>query len=293
MNDTPGPDDIGRLIGPRIRAARTSARQPRRLLAAAAEVSERYLVQLEAGEANVSIGVLARVARALNLDLPALLTPGDAAPAAIVPGPIAQLVAAMTAREQEGAVPVLREYIEERRRSLRGVALLGLRGAGKSTIGALFAARHGLAFLGVTREIEARAGMSLADLFNLGGPEAYRALENEVVADLARRDERVVLETAGGIVSNPEALDAILGSWKTVWLRASPEQHLERVVRQGDTRPMRGTPRALEHVKSLLARREPDYQRADFVIDTTGKTPGECVDLLDRLVGPAGFQTAA
>ena len=297
MSDVAGDDDIGRTLGGRVRAARAAARLSRRLLAEAASVSERYLVQLEAGEANVSIGVLARVARALHVDLVALLSPGNAsppaAPANAAAGPLARIVSGMTAREQEGAAPVLKKYLDDRRRSLRGVALLGLRGAGKSTIAALFAARHGLMFLSVTREIETRAGMTLADLFNLGGPDAYRNLENEVVNDLARRNERMIVETAGGIVSNREALDVILGAFKTVWLKASPEEHLDRVVKQGDMRPIQGTPKALEHLKLLLAQREPEYERADFVLDTSRRTPEECVDMLDKIVGPMELSAAA
>ena len=302
MSEMTNHDDIGRTIGDRVRSARAAARLSRRLLAEAAHVSERYLVQLEAGEANVSVGVLARVARALQADLADFLRPGGAvaAPAIAAPGSatgpatgLSRLVAGMTAREQEGAVPVLQKYLEERRRSLRGVALLGLRGAGKSTIGGMFAARHGLPFRSVTREIESRAGMSLADLFNLGGPEGYRTLENEVVADLAHRNERMVLETAGGLVSNRDALDVILGAYKTVWLKASPEEHLDRVIKQGDMRPMHGTPKALEHLKSLLAQREPEYERADFVLDTSRRTPEECVDLLEKITGPMGLAAAA
>ena len=231
MNATSDMSDIGSLIGQRLRAARTRARMSRRELAAVADVSERYLVQLEAGEANVSIGVLARVAGALSLDLPSLLAAGAVAPLqpAGIAEPLAHVISTMSLREQEAAAPVLKQYLEDRRRSMHGVALLGLRGAGKSTIGNLFAARHGMAFISVTREVEARAGMSLADLFNLGGPDAYRTLENEVVTDLARRNERIVLETAGGIVSNKEALDVILGAYKTVWLKASPQEHLDRI----------------------------------------------------------------
>ena len=126
--------------------------------------------------------------------------------------------------------------------------------------------------MSITREIEARAGLSLADLFNLGGPEGYRALENEVIAELVGRNDRIVLETAGGIAGNAEALGAILGAYKTVWIKASPEAHLARVAEQGDVRPMRGNPRALEHLKALLAAREPEYARADCVLDTTDRS---------------------
>jgi XRE family aerobic/anaerobic benzoate catabolism transcriptional regulator len=193
----------------------------------------------------------------------------------------------MNLREQEGSVAIIERYLHDRRRALKGFALLGLRGAGKTTIGGMLAERHGLPFLSVTREIEARAGMNLNDLFNLGGPDAYRTLENEVVKAVSSRDDRIVLETAGGIVSNKDALDVVLGSFKTVWLKASPDEHLKRVINQGDMRPMDGTPKALEHLKTLLVTREQEYTRADSVLDTTGRTPEACVEELEYMGGAA------
>ena len=106
-----------------------------------------------------------------------------------------------------------------------------------------------------------------------------------MVKDLSGRNDRIVLETAGGIVSNGTALDVILGSFKTVWLKASPEEHLQRVIQQGDMRPLHGTPKALEHLKTLLAHREQEYSRADCMLDTTGRTPAACVDELEHIAG--------
>jgi len=284
-------DDVIRTIGSKVRAARAEASITRKQLAKRADVSERYLSQLESSDANVSIGILSRVAGALNVELTSLLPASDSsrtgAQEFAVHAPLADLVRRMSLREQESSVAILERYLNDRRRPLKGVALLGLRGAGKTTIGSMFAERHGLPFLSVTREIESRAGMNLNDLFNLGGPEAYRTLENEVVKVVSGRNDRIVLETAGGIVSNKDALDVILGSFKTVWLKASPDEHLQRVMSQGDMRPMHGTPKALEHLKALLATREEEYARADSVLDTTGRTPEACVDELEYIGGAA------
>jgi XRE family aerobic/anaerobic benzoate catabolism transcriptional regulator len=189
----------------------------------------------------------------------------------------------MSLAEQEGALAALGRYLDERRLASKGIALLGLRGAGKSTLGRLFAERHRLPFVAVTREIEERAGMGLADLFNLGGPDAYRALEIDVITELTQRDDHIVLETAGGVVGNREALDMILSTFKTVWLKASPEEHLARVAGQGDTRPMRGNPKALAHLRTLLAARAPDYARAECEIDTSGRSIEECLVDLERI----------
>lgn len=285
-------DDITTTIGTRVRAARAKAGMSRKKLAEASDVSERYLNQLENGDANVSIGILSRVATALALELTQLL-PTERTDYATSQGPLAALIGQMSPREQTDAVRVLETYLRDRRKSQRGIALLGLRGAGKSTIGEMFARQHGMPFLSVTREIEARAGMTLPDLFNLGGPDAYRNLENEVVKDLSARTDSIVLETAGGIVSNTAALDMILSSFRTVWLKAAPHEHLQRVVRQGDMRPMRETPEALDHLKALLAQREQEYARADYALDTTGLSPDACVQRLEVIAGlPARLETA-
>lgn len=280
--------DVTATVGVRVRAERARAGISRRRLAEIAEVSERYLNALENGEANVSVGVLARVAAALGVDLTSLLTAREggstaaAAMRALHPA-FAGVVGGMSLREQEDAASVLADWLVDKRRTSRGIALLGLRGAGKTTIGGLFAERHNLPFISVTREVETRAGMPLNDLFTLGGSDAYRALENDVVKELSARDDRIVLETAGGLVSNAPALDLILAAFKTVWLKAAPEDHLQRVVNQGDMRPMRQTPKALEHLKTLLAVREQEYARADLVLETSGRTPEACADELERI----------
>jgi XRE family aerobic/anaerobic benzoate catabolism transcriptional regulator len=287
-------DEVSRIIARRVRAARAAAGLSRKRLAETADVSERYLNQLENGDANASVGILSRVARALGVEIVDLLqdtsSPSAGGVTAVTGSgglqpPLAGIVYRMSAREQEAAAPVLQRFLDERRKSLRGIALLGLRGAGKSTIGEMYAERHQLPFISITREIEARAGLSLNDLFNLGGPDAYRSLENEVVRDLSSRSDRIVVETAGGIVSNGPALEIILGAFRSVWLKASPEEHLQRVVRQGDMRPMQSTPKALEHLSALLAQREPEYARADHALDTTGRTPADCVGELERIAG--------
>jgi XRE family aerobic/anaerobic benzoate catabolism transcriptional regulator len=281
-------EDISKLIGERVRQARTAAGLSRKRLAQAADVSERYLADLEGGGANASIGILSRVADTLKTDLTGLIAPDGARASghSRAKGPLASLAEELSPAEQSAVAPLVRRWLEERRRTLKGVALLGLRGAGKTTLGQMLARRRGCPFVSVTREIEMRAGMSLADLFNLAGPDGYRSLENEVVAEIANRRGPIVLETAGGIVGNGEALDVILGSFRTVWVRASPEEHLTRVSGQGDTRPMRGHPRALEHLKTLLAAREPEYGRAECILDTSGRAAGACLDELDRLAEP-------
>jgi XRE family transcriptional regulator, aerobic/anaerobic benzoate catabolism transcriptional regulator len=276
--------EISTIISRQVRRARAAAALTRKELAARAAVSERYLSQLESGEANVSIGILARVAGALGTDMISFLREDAVAPA--VAAPLERLLATLSLVEQSELVPLIERAIMERRRALKGIALLGLRGAGKSSIGAAYAARHGLRFVSITREVETRAGMALNELFNLAGQESYRMLENDVIAELTRCDGRVVVETSGGIVGNPDAMDLIFTHFRTIWLRASPEEHLQRVVGQGDLRPMAGNPRALEQLKVLLQQREADYARAEATLVTSGKTVDACVAELSMIAAP-------
>lgn len=286
-------DSILQSIGAKVSAERARAGLSRKRLAVLASVSERYLHQLENGEANPSVGILMRLAQALDFELSDLFNePRGGAPddsrrdGGASFAPWTTLTSTMSLHEQRAAVPVLEQFLRDRRRARRGIALLGLRGAGKSTLGQLYSKRHNLPFISITREIETRAGMTLNDLFNLGGTDAYRALENDVAADLSRRSDRIVLETAGGIAGNSDALDAILASFKTIWLKATPAEHLSRVANQGDTRPMQGNARALEQLKSLLAQRETEYARAEFTIDTSGRTPQDCLAELEAIAAP-------
>ena len=272
--------EIADRIGTKVRAGRARLGMTRKQLAAKAEVSERYLHELENGSANASIGIIAKVADALELSPLSLMMDVEQLSPHLRDSVAPDLVALLTTTsrtEQAALALVVSTWLAEHRRASKGIALLGLRGAGKTTIGQMLAKRSGMTFISVTREIEARAGMSLNDLFNLGGPDAYRALENEVIRGVIAQEGRVILETAGGIVGNNEALDMILARFKTVWLKAMPEEHLARVAGQGDTRPMHGNPKALEHLKALLAVREPEYARAEYVIDTTGRSAEACL----------------
>jgi XRE family transcriptional regulator, aerobic/anaerobic benzoate catabolism transcriptional regulator len=282
---------IAVAVGERVRAGRVRMGLTRKQFAARAAISERYLNELESGASNASIGVIAKVAEALGESPAGLLGGADSVLAQpMLPG-LQALVRTMTLTEQQAVLPLATRWLAEHRRASKGVALLGLRGAGKSSLGKLLAARHGVPLISVTREIERRAGLSLNEIFNLGGPDAYRAMENDVVAALVTRDGKIVLETAGGITSNSEAMATILACFKSVWLKATPEEHLARVARQGDTRPMQGNPTALEHLKALLAAREPDYARADATIDTSGRSIADCFADLETIAANA-FQTA-
>jgi XRE family transcriptional regulator, aerobic/anaerobic benzoate catabolism transcriptional regulator len=275
--------DIAAAVGAKVRAGRARLGLTRKQFAAKAGVSERYLNELENGAANASIAIIAKMAEALGQSPIDLMAALESLPDQPVLGELRTLIGTTSLPEQQALVPLVATWLAERRRASKGIALLGLRGAGKSSLGKMLAARHAIPLVSVTHEIERRAGMGLNEIFNLGGPDSYRAMENDVIADLISREGKIVLETAGGITGNAEMMTTILARFKTVWLKASPEEHLARVTRQGDTRPMRGNPTALEHLKVLLLAREPEYARADAVIDTSGRSIEDCFAELETI----------
>ena len=279
--------DIAAAVGAKVRAGRARMGLTRKQFAAKAAVSERYLNELENGAANASIAIIAKVAEALGESPANLMAEWQPMQDLPILRELRTLFGTTTLPEQQALVPVVLTWLAERRRASKGIALLGLRGAGKSSLGKMLAARHSIPLVSVTREIERRAGMGLNEIFNLGGPDSYRAMENDVIADLVSREGRIVLETAGGITGNSEMMTTILARFKTVWLKASPEEHLARVARQGDMRPMRDNPTALEHLKALLVAREPEYARADAMIDTSGRSIEDCFADLETIAKSA------
>ena len=279
-------DAFIRQLGARVGGVRRAAGLTRRQLSGLARVSERYIGQLEKGEANVSIGVLLRVAGALGLTPQALFSNGaDGVPIGATHRPLADLLAGFSAREQSEAYEILRRMARERP-GRRGVALVGLRGAGKSTLGQAVAARFGAPFVRLSRVIEELAGMRVGDLVNLRGMAAYRRFEAQALEHATARHARSIVETAGGIVHNAEAYERLLARYRTVWIRAAPEEHMERVVGQGDLRPMAGNEQAMEDLRAILAEREPAYARADDVVDTDGRSVADCVGALERIAAP-------
>jgi XRE family aerobic/anaerobic benzoate catabolism transcriptional regulator len=238
-------DDILGSLGRRTRAQRLSRGWTLRDIAERSGVSPRFLVQLEAGRGNISIRRLADVAQAL-----------ETTPAALLSDPAAPLM----------------------------VALLGLRGAGKTTIGRKLAKRRHVPFVELDKRIEQAADLSLGELFTLHGEDYYRRLEREVLQDVLGEGKAIVLATGGGLVASPDTFALLRRSAITVWLRASPEDHWNRVVRQGDRRPMADHPQAMADLRSLLAMREPLYALADHTVDTSGATVDTIVDAIAQTI---------
>ncbi|MEZ5978501.1 MAG: shikimate kinase [Planctomycetota bacterium] len=228
---------ILRELGRRLNEARRRAGLSVAALATRAEVSRRYLTDAEAGRANPSVLVLARLARELGTTLSALVD-----------------------------LPVVHRPSER-------IALVGLRGAGKSTVGRRLALALEVPFVELDQEVERAAGMRLAQVFELHGPETFQRFQAEALERVLARGERLVLAAGGSIAEAGSSFERLLATCRTVWLTARPEEHFARVAQQGDLRPMHGRPRALQELVGLLERRRPVYSRCEVTVTTTERTP--------------------
>ena len=225
-------------LGDRVRAWRTEHGMTRKTLSKASGVSERYLAQLEAGEGNISVLLLRKVAHAMGV-------------------PVDSLV---------------REDPKDEMRDSKPIALLGLRGAGKSTLGAKLAAELDMPFVELDREVEKEAGAKLGEVFAMYGQDAYRRFERRALERVLDEHERAVIATGGSLVTDKSNYEVLLQRCRCVWLSAAPEEHMQRVIAQGDMRPFKGRSAALEEIKKLLEDRNRLYSRAAATIDTSGKT---------------------
>ena len=261
-----------RALGERIREARARRGMTRKILARDSEVSERYLAQLEAGQGNISIALLRQVAHAMGLPLTDLVREGPDRPVELTL--LIQTLSRLGPKELAQAHRLLSETfgaaVESERR--HRIALIGLRGAGKSTLGARLAKALDAPFIELDREIERESGTSLGVIFDLYGQSAYRRYERRALEAVIERHDRAVIATGGSIVSEPATFDLLLSACYTVWLTASPEEHMSRVMAQGDTRPMADNEAAMEDLRRILTGRHALYAKADAVVDTAGKT---------------------
>jgi XRE family aerobic/anaerobic benzoate catabolism transcriptional regulator len=243
------------------------------------------LAQLEAGQGNISVERLAEVARALAVSPAALLD----APLRSADGRAGELRVAVDRLLDERTADELaeaRRWLEARfvARAAPVIALIGLRGAGKSTIGPRLGRRLRLRFVELDGEIERAAGLSLGEIFELHGEGYYRRLERETLMRLLKSGEGLVIATGGSLVNDRETYGLLRQRAVTVWLKARPEDHWNRVIQQGDQRPMARHPHAMAELRALLAARERLYAEAEHVIDTTRLDVDAAVDKLSRLV---------
>ena len=255
----------------------------RRLLARDSGVSERYIAHLEAGQGNISILLLRQIAAALNLPLVELIQ--EESDQAVELTLIDQFLKRLP-RQKLAAVrsQLVRDYGSARAGRMKRIALIGLRGAGKSTLGTRLARALDAPFIELDREIEREAGTSLSEIFLLYGQAGYRRYERRCLEKVLEKNERAVIAAGGSIVSEPGTYDLLLSTCFTVWLRAEPEEHMVRVVAQGDTRPMAGNDEAMEDLRRILVGRAALYGQADVTVDTAGNTPEQSLAELRKAV---------
>jgi XRE family aerobic/anaerobic benzoate catabolism transcriptional regulator len=271
-------------IGAEVRRNRAKRGMTRRQLAQASETSERYLAQIESGDGNPSVSVLRAIAHALDLPAAALLPETSARTTAL--GAILDLLALVP----EGELPALAKDIEtrvahsERADRARRIALVGLRGAGKSTLGRMLAHELGWPFIELDRLVEEDYGARIPDLIEMAGTATFRRHERGALERVIAEHEAAIITTAGGIVANQETYALLLRRTHTVWIKARPEDHMSRVMAQGDFRPMAQNREAMADLVAILEARRADYARAEAEVDTSGDAVEQSFAKLSREV---------
>ncbi len=257
-------------IGAEVRKHRAKRGMTRRQLAHSSETSERYLAQIESGAGNPSVSVLRAIARALDLPAAALLPEAGTRSAEL--GAIIDLLTQVPEKELGALASEIagRAALSAGADRARRIALVGLRGAGKSTLGRMLAQHLNWPFIELDRRVEESYGASVPDLMEMAGTATFRRHERTALERVIAEHEAAVITTAGGIVSNPETYALLLRRTHTVWVKARPEEHMSRVMAQGDFRPMAQNRGAMADLVAILDARRADYARAEAEVDTSG-----------------------
>jgi XRE family aerobic/anaerobic benzoate catabolism transcriptional regulator len=282
-----------KALGERVRQVRARRGMTRKLLARDSGVSERYLAQIEAGKGNISILVLRQLARALDIPLDVLLFEGPEPPVEFVH--MVEFLRRLSVDDLKLVRQLLLQQfggIDTAARHGR-IALIGLRGAGKSTLGSALAERLEMPFLELDRLIEQESGLTLNLIFDFHGQSGFRRFERQCLERVLERHPRFVLATGGSLVSEPATFERLLSSCFTVWIRASPEDHMQRVIAQGDMRPMEDNRDAMADLERILAEREMLYNKADIQVNTSEHTPEETLETLIQALRDAPVRESA
>jgi XRE family aerobic/anaerobic benzoate catabolism transcriptional regulator len=278
-------------LGERVRQFRSRRGMTRKILARDSGVSERYLAQLEGGAGNVSILLLRKIAAAMGLPLADLVHDG---PEHAVEYTLArQLLDDLTPPELTQAYRALAQSLGRSGDAARAgrIALIGLRGAGKTTLGRALAEKLGVPFIEMAAAVAEESGTTLSEIFSLYGQAAYRRYEKRALERVIATHERAVIATGGSLVSEAATFELLLRSCHTIWITASPAEHMGRVMAQGDLRPMQASREAMADLKRILENRRALYGKADATLDNSGKSVEDGADTLVRiarqLLGPA------
>lgn len=266
--------DLLTFLGKRVRELRSRRRMTRKQISQKADVSERHLAQLESGQGNISVVLLQRIAAALHVSIARLFAPQTEEPAE------KRLIRKFLERLPEHRVEdvvsrLMRDFGQEEKLRKMRIALIGMRGAGKSTLGSMLAKETGNRFVELDHEIEKDTGMPLGEIFSLYGQSGFRAIEKRTLERVLKENKRAVISVGGGVVSEEETFDFLLSHCYIVWIKARPEEHMSRVMAQGDLRPMAANNQAMDDLRRILEAREPLYRKADLLLDTSGASVEE------------------
>ena len=259
-------------LGARIRDARARRNMSRKTLAAASGVSERYLAQLEGGQGNISILLLRQVAQAVSLALPDLLREEreHSVELTLLTHYLQRLSPKRLLQARSILVSAFGELDPQQRHNR--IALIGMRGAGKSTLGRMLADSIKVPFIELDQEIEREAGVPLAEIFSLYGQAAFRRMERRCLENVIELHARAVIATGGSLVTETDTFETLRAACFTIWLKASSEDHMERVIAQGDLRPMSGREEAMADLRHILEERDSLYRLADATVETSGRS---------------------
>ena len=281
--DSTNLDSFIKLVGQRVQQARKQQRMSRRVLSENSGVSQRTIVLLESGVGNISIALLFRLSNALGRTVQSFMVQDSTAE---------QREASQIAGQYLNATQTSRQKIADILKADKNhdakqkrICLIGLRGAGKSTLGKNLSDITGTRFIELNDEIEALSGMSVQELMDLYGLEGYRKLEQQALVQACNQTDDIIIAAAGGVVNDEETYNYLLKHFHTVWLKAAPEEHISRVRDQGDERPMAGNPEAMTVLRSILVSREAHYQMADRTVDTSGRSVKDSTAELTDTVG--------
>lgn len=261
-------------IGEQIKVIRSRRGMIRKDLSRHSDVSERYLAQAETGKANISIALLWRIAHALDVEISDLLPESSARS---INTTLLNFMRNLDLEDQKSAFAVLKDHFGEKIERGHGVALIGLRGAGKTRLGSLLADEFRVPFIRLGEVIEEQAQMNIGELISLRGQSAFRRYEMQALEKVIQDHPTMVLEVGGSLVSQSDTFNLLLDSFYSVWLKASPEEHMQRVIDQGDMRPMAGNKEALEDLRLILGEREAEYKLANYTLDTSDRNITHCL----------------
>ncbi len=279
-------DAFAAAVGRLLRSSRAKRGMTRRQLAEQSGASERYLAQIESGQGNPSVIVLKAIAEALDLSIVDLLPRTDGRSETL------ERIVEVLRRMPRSELPAIADLIEGRAAlatdRARRIALVGLRGAGKSTLGERLAAALGAPFIELNRMVEREYGASVPDLIEIAGITTFRRYERACLERVIGDHESAVIATAGGIVANPETYALLLRRTHTIWLKARPDEHMRRVMAQGDFRPMARNREAMADLVAILEARRADYARAGAELDTSGDTIDASFAKLEKIAARYG-----